>query len=66
MLAHRLRDTTRSLAYGSLERRMDSDVEEVGEFSPELLDSLNLAGARFQSLMQKLDAEKARTVSSGT
>jgi CRP/FNR family cyclic AMP-dependent transcriptional regulator len=66
MLAHRLRDTTLSLAYGSLERRMDSDVEEVGEFSPELLDSLNLAGARFESLMQKLDGEKARTVSSGT
>ena len=65
MLAHRLRDTTLALAYGSVERHMDSDVEEVGEFAPELLDSLNLAGARFESLMQKLDGEKARAVSSG-
>jgi len=65
MLAHRLRDTTLLQAYGSVERRMDSDVEEVGEFSPELLESLSLAGARFESLMQKLDGEKARAVGSG-
>jgi CRP-like cAMP-binding protein len=65
MLAHRLRDTTLSLASGPVERRMDSDVEEAGEFSPELLERLSLAGARFESLMQKLEGENARAVGSG-
>jgi CRP-like cAMP-binding protein len=55
MLAHRLRDTTIQLAYG-VERRLDDDVEDAGELAPELLDNLNLAGARFEAIMRRLDA----------
>lgn len=65
MLAHRLRDTTMQLAFGPVERSMDEDVEGAGEFSPELLDSLNLAAARFESMMQKLEHSAVRAAPTG-
>jgi CRP/FNR family cyclic AMP-dependent transcriptional regulator len=54
LLSHRLRDTVIQLAYG-VERRLDEDVEEAGELSPELLDNLNLAAARFEAILRKLE-----------
>jgi CRP-like cAMP-binding protein len=59
MLSHRLRDTTLQLAYG-IERRLDEGIEEVGEMSPELLDSINLAAARFEAIIRKLDMARDR------
>ena len=50
LLADRLRDTVGQLAYG--EGRLDENVEAQGELSPELLDGLNLAAARFDRILQ--------------
>jgi CRP-like cAMP-binding protein len=52
-LAHRLRNTYQRLGYGK-ETPLDEDEEYADELSPELLDSVHLAGARFDRTLQRL------------
>src|SRR5215469_9431511 len=59
MLTHRSHDTTLTLAYGPVERGMDQDTQEVGEFAPELLDNRNLVAA--ESMMRKLENDRRET-----
>jgi CRP/FNR family transcriptional regulator, cyclic AMP receptor protein len=53
MLSHRLRDTLSQVATGP-RRDLDDRTEQAGEFAPELLDKLNLAGMRFEELLAKV------------
>ncbi|MBN2216599.1 MAG: cyclic nucleotide-binding domain-containing protein [Pirellulales bacterium] len=52
-LAHRLRNTYQRLGYGK-ERPMDEDQEYEDELSPELLDTVHLAGSRFDRALRQL------------
>jgi CRP/FNR family cyclic AMP-dependent transcriptional regulator len=52
-LAQRLRSTVRSLGY-SASQSLDEDVEAQDEIDPVLLDSLSLAGARFNVILDRL------------
>lgn len=53
-LADRLRSTTSRLAYGEGADELDEDIEAEGEMSPELLDNLELAGARFDWILKQM------------
>ena len=52
-LAHRLRNTYKRLGYGK-DQAMDEEVEYEDELSPELLDSVHLAGSRFDRALRQL------------
>jgi len=52
-LAHRLRNMTQKLGYGK-DEPLKEDVEYQDELSPEILDRVTLAGARFDRVLQKL------------
>jgi CRP/FNR family cyclic AMP-dependent transcriptional regulator len=52
MLTDRLRDTVGMLAYGS--EHLSEDVDELGELSPDLLENMGLAAARFDDLLRRL------------
>ena len=53
LLADRLRTTTSQLAVGNF-RNLDSDTEQAGEISPEIMEALDLAGARFDRMLKEL------------
>ena len=53
LLADRLRTTTSQLAVGNF-RDLDSDNEQAGEISPEIMEALDLAGARFDRMLKEL------------
>jgi CRP/FNR family cyclic AMP-dependent transcriptional regulator len=55
-LAHRLRNTYQRLGYGR-DQPLDEDQEYEDELSPELLDSVHLAGARFDRALQQILSE---------
>ena len=52
-LAQRLRSTVNSLGY-SASQRLDENIEAQDEIDPDLLDSLSLAGARFNVILDRL------------
>jgi CRP-like cAMP-binding protein len=52
-LAHRLRNTYQRLGYGK-DEPMDEDEQYADELSPEMLDSVHLAGSRFDRVLQRL------------
>ena len=52
-LAHRLRNMVQKLGYGK-GQPLQEEVEYQDELSPEILDSVTLAGARFDRVLQKL------------
>jgi CRP/FNR family transcriptional regulator, cyclic AMP receptor protein len=52
-LAHRLRDTGRRLGYGK-GQPLNEDAEYEGELGAEVLDSLHMAGSRFDRVLQRL------------
>jgi len=52
-LAHRLRNTYQRLGYGK-DQPMDEDREYEDELSPELLDTVHLAGSRFDRALRQL------------
>lgn len=52
-LAHRLRNTYQRLGYGK-DRPMDEEAEYEDELSPEMLDSVHLAGSRFDRALRQL------------
>jgi CRP/FNR family cyclic AMP-dependent transcriptional regulator len=52
-LAQRLRHTVTTLGYSDA-NDLDEDVEARDEIDPELLDSLSLAGARFNLILDRL------------
>lgn len=58
LLSDRLRDTTSQLAYGSV-KSLDSDDEESGEISPDLLENMGLAGQHFNEILSKLLSKQA-------
>ncbi len=53
LLADRLRETVGQFTYDQ-EQRLDEDVEARGELSPELLDNLALAAARFDRMLHRM------------
>jgi bacteriocin-type transport-associated protein len=55
-LSHRLRDTVQRLGYGK-GQPLREDVEYEGELDAHLLDTLHLAGSRFDRVRQRLLAE---------
>ena len=55
-LAHRLRNTYQRLGYGK-DQPMDEEEQYEDELSPELLDSVHLAGTRFDRVLQRLLAD---------
>lgn len=55
-LAHRLRGTYQRLGYGR-EQLLRDDVEHEDELSPEILDSMHLAGSRFDRTLRRWLAE---------
>ena len=52
-LAQRLRQTTTTLGYAA-SQNLDEGTEAQDEIGPELLDSLSLAGARFNVILDRL------------
>jgi CRP-like cAMP-binding protein len=52
-LAQRLRSTVMSLGYAG-SQSLDQDIEAQDEIEPGLLDSLSLAGARFNVILDRL------------
>jgi CRP-like cAMP-binding protein len=55
-LAHRLRNTYQRLGYGK-DQPLDEEEQYEDELSPELLDSVHLAGSRFDRVLQRLLAD---------
>jgi CRP-like cAMP-binding protein len=55
-LSHRLRTTVRQLGYGK-DRPLDEDADYEDELDPHMLDSIHLAGSRFDHVLQRLLAE---------
>ena len=55
-LAYRLRNTYQRLGYGK-EEPMEETEQYEDELSPELLDSVHLAGSRFDRVLQRLLAD---------
>jgi len=55
-LAYRLRNTYQRLGYGK-DQPMDEEEQYEDELSPELLDSVHLAGSRFDRVLQRLLAD---------
>jgi hypothetical protein len=52
-LAHRLRHTVVTLGFAD-SRNLDEEIESRDELDPELLDSVALGGARFNSVLDRL------------
>lgn len=52
-LSDRLRGTVKRMGYGQ-DTKMDDDVELDGELDEGLLDTVNLAGLRFEQMLKKL------------
>jgi bacteriocin-type transport-associated protein len=52
-LAQRLRNTVARLGYGDA-RDLDEDVENSDDIDPELLDTISLAGKRFEEILNRL------------
>jgi CRP-like cAMP-binding protein len=55
-LAHRMRNTYQRLGYGK-DQPMDEEEQYEDELSPEILDSVHLAGSRFDRVLQRLLAD---------
>lgn len=55
-LAHRLRNTYKLLGFGA-DESLDEDVDYEDELSAEILDSVHLAGSRFDRVLRQLLAE---------
>jgi CRP/FNR family cyclic AMP-dependent transcriptional regulator len=55
-LAQRFRDTGRRLGYGK-DRPIQEDEEYEGELGAEVLDSIHVAGSRFDRVLQRLLAQ---------
>ena len=55
-LAHRLRNTYQRLGYGK-DQPIDEQEQYEDELSPEILDSVHLAGSRFDRVLQRLLAD---------
>lgn len=55
-LAHRLRGTYQRLGYGK-EHPLREDVQYEDELSPEMLDSVHIAGSRFDQSLRRLLSE---------
>jgi CRP/FNR family transcriptional regulator, cyclic AMP receptor protein len=55
-LAHRLRNTYKLLGYGA-EQELDEDVDYEDELSAEVLDTVHMAGSRFDRALRRLLAE---------
>jgi CRP/FNR family cyclic AMP-dependent transcriptional regulator len=53
-LSDRLRGTVRRLGYGDSGASLDEDVELDGELDLNVLDSVHLAGARFERMLKRL------------
>jgi bacteriocin-type transport-associated protein len=64
-LASRLRRTQRTLGYASGEV-LDDETEHEDELDPELLDSVALAGARFDWMMRRLRGARPAAPPGGT
>ncbi len=60
LLADRLRSTSSLHAYGSTER-LEADIEYEDELNPDILDTVALAGARFEWMMRRLNVEPTET-----
>ena len=52
-LAQRLRHTVVTLGFAD-SRQLDEEIEAADELDPELLDSVSLGGARFNSILDRL------------
>lgn len=52
-LADRMRNTTRRMGYGA-EAEASAKEPQLDELSPDLLDNVHLAGARFDRMLKKL------------
>jgi len=52
-LAHRLRNTYQRLGYGK-DKPLDEQMQYEDELSPELLDTVHLAGSRFDRALRQL------------
>jgi bacteriocin-type transport-associated protein len=55
-LSHRLRNTTRQLGYGQ-GKQLDEEVDAEDELDSQLLDSIHMAGSRFDHVLHRLLAE---------
>ncbi len=58
-LAQRLRSTVTSMGYSG-SRTLDDEIEFEDEISPDLLDSMSLAGARFNVILERLQLKASR------
>lgn len=54
-LAQRLRNTVTSLGYAESES-LDDTIEAQDEIAPEMLDTVSLAGARFNMILERLQS----------
>jgi CRP-like cAMP-binding protein len=55
-LSQRLRNTTRRLGYGQ-ERHLDDNADYADELDAQVLDTIHLAGCRFDHVLQRLLGE---------
>lgn len=60
-LTDRLRATTSRLGYGD-QVRLDEEVEDLDEVAPDFLDSMSLAGTRFEELLRRLSGASLQTL----
>ncbi|MCW5978049.1 MAG: cyclic nucleotide-binding domain-containing protein [Bryobacteraceae bacterium] len=60
-LTDRLRTTTSRLGYGE-KLRLDEEVEDLDEVAPDFLDSMALAGTRFEELLRRLSGASLQTL----
>jgi len=55
-LAHRLRSTMRRFGYGQ-DRKLDEEADDEDELDSQVLDSIHMAGYRFDHVLRRLLAE---------
>jgi CRP/FNR family transcriptional regulator, cyclic AMP receptor protein len=60
-LSDRLRATTSHLGYGE-QLQLDENIEDKDELSPDLLDSLSMAGSRFAELERRTQGPAAERI----
>lgn len=60
-LTDRLRTTTSRLGYGD-QLHLDEEVEDLDEVAPDFLDSMTLAGTRFEELLRRLSGASLQTL----
>lgn len=58
-LAQRLRSTVTSMGYSGTQD-LDDEIESEDEISPDLLDTMSLAGARFNIILERLQLKASR------